>query len=121
MVPTRCDRKVCARTRAAEPAEQVLDLVSYWKAKERTYPRLSVMALELLSIPAMSADAERVFSRYVWIPAYIQAYIVKLLIQKAAAAQSYSSQTTAPVSRRSLSKPTNAFGSGKSRVHWQRL
>jgi hypothetical protein len=49
----------------AEPAEQVLDLVSYWKAKERTYPRLSVMALELLSIPAMSADAERVFSRYV--------------------------------------------------------
>jgi hypothetical protein len=38
------------------------DLLSFWKTKRHSYPRLAVMALEILSVPAMSAEVERVFS-----------------------------------------------------------
>jgi hypothetical protein len=38
------------------------DLLAYCKLKRASYPHLSVMALEILAIPAMSAEVERVFS-----------------------------------------------------------
>ena len=34
----------------------------WWKAREKEYPRLSCMASDVLSIPAMSAQTEREFS-----------------------------------------------------------
>jgi hypothetical protein len=40
----------------------VTDLIDYWKFKRSSYPRLELMALEILTIPAMSAEVERVFS-----------------------------------------------------------
>jgi hypothetical protein len=40
----------------------VTDLIEYWKFKRSSYPRLALMALEILTIPAMSAEVERVFS-----------------------------------------------------------
>ena len=41
-----------------------VDSRSWWMepAQRTTYPALSVMALDLLSIPAMSAEPERLFS-----------------------------------------------------------
>jgi hypothetical protein len=38
--------------------------LEYWlnDARQKRYPRLSQMAIDILSIPAMSAEAERVFS-----------------------------------------------------------
>src|SRR5204863_9992989 len=40
------------------------DLLAWWKANEMLYPTLARMAFELYSIPSMSAEVERVFSRY---------------------------------------------------------
>ncbi len=37
-------------------------LLKWWKAHREEYPRLSKMALNLFSIPMMSAECERVFS-----------------------------------------------------------
>lgn len=42
--------------------EQVNDLVDRWRVQETQTPQLTQMALDLLSIPAMSAKCERVFS-----------------------------------------------------------
>jgi hypothetical protein len=48
----------------AEPVEElVTGIISFWRAKRGAYPQLSTMALELYSLPAMSAEVERVFSR----------------------------------------------------------
>jgi hypothetical protein len=48
----------------AEPVEDlVTDIIAFWRAKRGAYPQLSTMALELYSLPAMSAEVERVFSR----------------------------------------------------------
>ena len=44
------------------PIEQ---LVNWWSMAGSLYPRLSRMALDTLSVPAMSAECERVFSRLV--------------------------------------------------------
>ena len=46
-----------------EPDETVGNIKLWWLAKKDTFPRLSRMALEILAIPAMSAECERVFSR----------------------------------------------------------
>jgi len=40
------------------------DLIAWWRANETVYPTLARMAFELYSIPSMSAEVERVFSRY---------------------------------------------------------
>ena len=40
------------------------DLIAWWRANEMIYPTLARMAYELFSIPSMSAEVERVFSRY---------------------------------------------------------
>jgi hAT family C-terminal dimerisation region len=39
------------------------DIRLWWLEQKNVYPNLSVMALEILAIPSMSADVERVFSR----------------------------------------------------------
>jgi hypothetical protein len=42
----------------------VSDAIAWWlePTQQRDYPRLSQMAIDILSIPPMSAEAERVFS-----------------------------------------------------------
>jgi hypothetical protein len=40
------------------------DLIAWWRANETIYPTLVRIAYELYSIPSMSAEVERVFSRY---------------------------------------------------------
>ncbi|KAM5529798.1 hAT family dimerization domain protein [Fusarium oxysporum f. sp. phaseoli] len=40
----------------------VTDPLRYWWEKRKDYPRLSRMALDVLSIPPMSAECERLFS-----------------------------------------------------------
>jgi hypothetical protein len=43
---------------------EVTDARSWWlePTQRKTYPNLSIMALDILSIPAMSAEPERLFS-----------------------------------------------------------
>lgn len=38
--------------------------IDYWKANKAKYPILALMAWDILSIPAMSSEVERVFSGY---------------------------------------------------------
>lgn len=38
------------------------DLIAYWVSRSESYPRLARMALDVLSIPAMSSEPERIFS-----------------------------------------------------------
>ncbi|KAK8120231.1 hypothetical protein PG999_004351 [Apiospora kogelbergensis] len=40
----------------------VVDLISYWISKQYEYPRLSRMPLDVMTVPAMSAECERLFS-----------------------------------------------------------
>jgi hypothetical protein len=40
----------------------VTDPIQYWWERRKDYPRLSQMALDLLSVPPMSAECERLFS-----------------------------------------------------------
>jgi len=42
--------------------ENVMDPIKWWCEKRKTYPRLSRMALDYLTIPATSVDVERLFS-----------------------------------------------------------
>jgi hypothetical protein len=48
--------------RTSEPAAPWEDPREWWLAHERRYPVLSKMAFDLLPVPAMSAEPERVFS-----------------------------------------------------------
>jgi hypothetical protein len=41
---------------------EVENPLEYWYTKKYEYPRLAQMAVEILSIPAMSAECERLFS-----------------------------------------------------------
>jgi hypothetical protein len=47
-----------------QPQSAVVDAVAWWlePTQQRDYPRLSRMAVDVLSVPPMSAEAERVFS-----------------------------------------------------------
>ena len=47
-----------------QEANLSFDLIAWWRANETIYPTLARMAYELYSIPSMSAEVERVFSRY---------------------------------------------------------
>ncbi|KAG7404051.1 hypothetical protein Forpe1208_v015773 [Fusarium oxysporum f. sp. rapae] len=42
--------------------QNILDPISYWYERREEYPRLSQMALDVLSVLPMSADVERLFS-----------------------------------------------------------
>jgi hypothetical protein len=48
----------------SQPQSAVSDAIAWWlePTQQRDYPRLSQMAIDILSIPPMSAEAERVFS-----------------------------------------------------------
>jgi hypothetical protein len=45
-----------------ESDDLVVDPFSYWTAQASRYPRLAAMALDVLTVPPMSADCERLFS-----------------------------------------------------------
>lgn len=47
----------------ASPAIPVDNPIIWWRDHQTNYPRLSQMAFDLLSVPAMSAECERVFSQ----------------------------------------------------------
>jgi hypothetical protein len=47
----------------AEPVWPVDNIQTWWLAHKERWPRLSRMALDLLSIPAMSSECERAFSQ----------------------------------------------------------
>jgi hypothetical protein len=42
--------------------KEVTDPLEYWRSKAKDYPRLSKMALDVMTVPAMSAECERLFS-----------------------------------------------------------
>jgi hypothetical protein len=46
-----------------DEANSAFDVLAWWRANELMYPTLARMAFELFSIPSMSAEVERVFSR----------------------------------------------------------
>jgi hypothetical protein len=47
----------------SDRSKKALKPLEWWKASASDYPRLSKMAFDYLSIPAMSAECERLFSR----------------------------------------------------------
>ena len=53
-----------ARYCAAEVVDDVADSRDWWQepTQQLNYPNLSIMALDMLSIPAMAAEPERLFS-----------------------------------------------------------
>ena len=61
---TSLDQDEYTRYLLAPIVPEVTDLRSWWlePTQRKTYPALSVMALDVLSIPAMSAEPERLFS-----------------------------------------------------------
>jgi len=46
-------------------ANNEFDVLAWWKANQGEYPILSRIAVDLYSIPSMSAEVERVFSGFV--------------------------------------------------------
>lgn len=48
--------------RLADPVEKDCDPFLYWFNKRFEYPRLARMAIDVLSVPPMAAECERVFS-----------------------------------------------------------
>ena len=66
--PNFYDDEAIANTRdeyeeyLSKPARPCDNPLEWWKAHRQEYPRLSQMALDLFSIPMMSAECERVFS-----------------------------------------------------------
>lgn len=48
--------------RLADPVEKDCDPFLYWFNKRFEYPRLTRMAIDILSVPPMAAECERVFS-----------------------------------------------------------
>jgi hAT family C-terminal dimerisation region len=46
----------------SQPAGSPVDLCAFWTRHEAQDPSLARMAFDILSIPAMSAECERVFS-----------------------------------------------------------
>jgi hypothetical protein len=45
------------------PTEATRDPLLWWVEKQKTYPRLSRMARDYISVPATSVDVKRVFSK----------------------------------------------------------
>jgi hypothetical protein len=45
------------------PPMKISNPITWWREHQATYPKLAQMAFDLLSIPAMSAECERVFSQ----------------------------------------------------------
>ena len=47
-----------------EPLNSTLGLMEYWNSKSTVWPELTTMAFDLMAVPAMSSECERVFSSY---------------------------------------------------------
>ena len=46
-----------------EPTVSSLGVMEYWQSREKIWPNLARMAYDFLSIPAMSSECERTFSK----------------------------------------------------------
>jgi hypothetical protein len=46
----------------AEPLNDKIGVLEYWQMKQAQWPELAAMAFDLLAVPAMSSECERVFS-----------------------------------------------------------
>src|SRR5947207_4321334 len=49
---------------STKEANLSFNIIAWWRANEMIYPTLARMAYDLYSIPSMSAEVERVFSRF---------------------------------------------------------
>ena len=45
------------------PCDPVSDALSWWRSHKEAFPTLSLLAFDLLSVPAMSSECERAFSK----------------------------------------------------------
>jgi hypothetical protein len=62
-LPSATHDEYTAWIATADPGDCLVDNpIQYWLLRRRQYPRLSRMAIDLLSIPAMSSEPERIFS-----------------------------------------------------------
>ena len=62
-LPRPSDDEFAAWQAAYEPGDnEVDDPIEYWHDRRFKYPRLSLMALDFLTVPSMSAECERLFS-----------------------------------------------------------
>jgi hAT family C-terminal dimerisation region len=52
-------------TLRSEESLNSFDVIAWYKGNESQFPTLSSIAFDLYAVPAMSAEAERVFSRYI--------------------------------------------------------
>jgi hypothetical protein len=41
------------------------NIINHWKANDKSYPTLARISYDIYAVPAISAEAEHVFSRYV--------------------------------------------------------
>lgn len=48
----------------AKNDHEISNPINWWIEARGLYPRLSILALDAFSVPAMSAECERIFSRY---------------------------------------------------------
>ncbi len=60
----QCYLKTPKEVLPTDEANVAFDVLAWWRMNELMYPTLAHMAFELFSIPSMSAEVERVFSRY---------------------------------------------------------
>src|SRR5438046_803403 len=60
----QCYLKTPKEVLPTDEANVAFDVLAWWRMNELMYPTLACMAFELFSIPSMSAEVERVFSRY---------------------------------------------------------
>jgi len=60
----QCYLKTSKEVLLTDEANVAFDVLAWWRMNELMYPTLACMAFELFSIPSMSAEVERVFSRY---------------------------------------------------------
>jgi hypothetical protein len=50
------------------------NIIDYWKANDKSYPTLARISYDVYATPAMSAEPERVFSRYVFLVGFANDY-----------------------------------------------
>lgn len=61
--PATATKKYAEWVARAEPGDCLVDdPIQYWLLRRRQYPRLSQMAIDVISVPAMSSEPGRIFS-----------------------------------------------------------
>ena len=91
--------------------KHVTDLLAWWHAQCGTYPQLSRMALNYLSIPGKSLFD---FSQYCWIEYFLQLHLSMLSVSSAVVISS--SPTYACDSPHSLPAPFSVLECGASAI-----